>query len=263
MNLEHITKKVCALAREVGILIEHQAKVMVADDIQEKGNHNFVTYIDRMAEEKLVDQLQRILPQAGFLAEEGHTSEGTSEFRWVIDPLDGTTNFIHGIPFFSVSIALMRSDKAIAGVVYEINRKECFYSWEGAPAYLNGETIRVSPASSLKDSLLVTGFPYDEAGKLEEYLAIFRDFTFQSRGLRRLGSAAADLAYVASGRFEGFYEYGLNPWDVAAGSFLVQQAGGRVTDFKGGTDYIYGRELLSSNGIIHSSMQEVIRRHFG
>ena len=263
MNLEHITAKVCDLSREVGALIVDQARKIVAGDIQEKGNHNFVTYVDRMAEDRLVEQLHRIVPEAGFLAEEGHTSDGSSAFRWVIDPLDGTTNFIHRIPFFSVSIALMEGHKVIAGVVYEINRKECFYSWAGAPAYLNGERIRVSQGGSLRDSLLVTGFPYDEAGKLKEYLDIFSDFTLQSRGLRRLGSAAADLAYVACGRFEGFYEYGLNPWDVAAGSFLVQQAGGKVTDFNGEENYIFGRELLSSNGLIHPFMLGVIQRHFG
>ena len=182
--------------------------------------------------------------------------------RWIIDPLDGTTNFIHGIPFFCISIALVDGNEPLAGIVFEVNREECFYTWKGGPAMLNGRPIKVSAAPTLKDSLLVTGFPYLRDHILDEYTDLFKGFIKRTQDLRRLGSASADLAYVAAGRFEGFYEYGLSPWDVAAGAFLVQQAGGKVTDFNGGDDYLFGGSLVSSNHRIHEEMLDVVREYF-
>ena len=263
MNLEKITREVISICNDTGAFIQSQAGIFSNEDIEEKGSHNFVTYVDRESETSLVKGLSAILPEAGFIAEEGKYGEQGKELQWVIDPLDGTTNFVHRIPFFCISIALMEAGKVVAGVVYEVNRKECFYSWKGAGVFLNGHAVRVSASLSLKDSLLATGFPYLEEGKLTGYLSIFHDFTLKSRGIRRLGSAAADLAYVSCGRFAGFYEYGLSPWDVAAGSFLVSQAGGTVTDFRSGADYLFGREILASNGMIHHEMMETIRKHFG
>lgn len=263
MNLEKITLEARDLVIKTAGFIQEQAGRFTESDIEEKGNHNFVTYVDRESESRLVEGLKFILPEAGFIAEEGNYGDDRPELQWVIDPLDGTTNFVHRIPVFSISVALIRDQQVIAGIVHEVNRKESYYSWKGGEVFLNGQKIRVSKASLLKDSLLATGFPYLEEGKLAEYLRIFHDFTESSRGLRRLGSAAADLAYVACGRFEGFYEYGLNPWDVAAGTFLVSQAGGKVSDLRGGNDFLFGKEVIASNGMIHQDMLEIIRRHFG
>jgi myo-inositol-1(or 4)-monophosphatase len=262
MNLRDITLRVNELCAETSGYIRKELDVLRAADIETKAEHNFVTYVDRTSEERLVDGLMKILPKAGFLAEEGKYGKDGADLRWIIDPLDGTTNFIHGVPFFCISIALADPAGILAGTVYEINRNECFYSWQGARAMLNGREIRVSGAASLKDSLLVTGFPYMRDHILDEYVDLFKGFIRRTQDLRRLGSASADLAFVAAGRFEGFYEYGLSPWDVAAGAFLVQQAGGMVTDFNGGADYIFGGSLVSSNSRIHAEMLEVVEQYF-
>lgn len=263
MNLELITAKVIDLCKSSGSFIRHEALKLKSSDIEEKGPHNFVTYVDRHSEKLLVEGLSGILPGSGFLAEEGHYSHENHSFRWIIDPLDGTTNFIHGLPVYSISVALQEDELTILGVVYEINRDECFYSWSGAPSYLNGKAIHVSPASSLLDSLLVTGFPYIHDTDLDKFTELLNSFIRQTHGIRRLGSAATDLGYVACGRFEGFYEYGLNPWDVAAGALIVRNAGGMITDFKGGDNYLHGRELVASNGHIHPAMLDNIGRFFG
>jgi myo-inositol-1(or 4)-monophosphatase len=262
MNLEKITSQVVQLCLEDGAYIRQQLELLQAKDIELKEDHNFVTYVDRTSEEMLVKELSRILPGSGFIAEENDYGKSNSELKWIIDPLDGTTNFVHGVPLFAISIALMEGDSVIAGVVHEVNRNESFYSWQGDKAYLNGKEIRVSSANTLKDSLLVTGFPYVRDHILDNYVDLFKSFLQHTQDLRRLGSAATDLAYVAAGRFEGFYEISLNAWDVAAGSFLVQQAGGKVTDFEGGDDFIFGRSLVSSNGFIHKEMLEVVKEFF-
>jgi myo-inositol-1(or 4)-monophosphatase len=181
---------------------------------------------------------------------------------WVIDPLDGTTNFIHGLPCFSISIGLLLKNVPILGVVYEINLDECFYSWQGAPAYLNGKEIHVSDRSHLRDSLLATGFPYHDYSRLEKYLALFNWCLKNTHGVRRLGSAAVDLVYVACGRFDAFFEYGLKPWDVVGGAFIVKQAGGVVTDFQGKDNFIYGGELVASNKAMGDEFLAVARKAF-
>jgi myo-inositol-1(or 4)-monophosphatase len=262
MNLQDITIQVNELCSRNADYIRQQLILLKAEDIELKDEHNFVTYVDRTSEEMLVDGLSKIFPGAGFLAEEARYGKEDAELRWIIDPLDGTTNFIHGVPFFCISIALASQNETLLGVVYEINRNECFYSWQGGKALLNGKEIRVSAAADLQSSLLVTGFPYSRDHILDEYVDLFKGFLQRTQDLRRLGSAAADLAFVAAGRFEGFYEYGLSPWDVAAGSFLVKQAGGQVTDFEGGENYVFGGSLVSSNLKIHPEMLEVVRKYF-
>jgi myo-inositol-1(or 4)-monophosphatase len=262
MDLEKITLEVCELARGTGLYISEQAALISQSDIEEKGKKNLVTYVDRTAENMLVKGLGTILPGSEFIGEEFDYKREGKKPTWVIDPLDGTTNFIHGVPIFSISLALMLGEDVLSGVVYEISRKECFYAWQGSEAFLNGSKVRVSSIPDISGSLLVTGFPYLHEGKLERYLKIFKELTEKSHGLRRLGSAAVDMCYVAAGRMEGFYEYGLNPWDVAAGSLIVRQAGGKVTDFNGGDRYIHGREMLATNGHIHSELAEIIQRYF-
>ena len=231
-----------------------------------------VSYVDKTAEQKIVDGLSKLLPEAGFITEENTSSKKGSTFNWIIDPLDGTTNFIHGVPCFSISIALMREKASsqssqeekelIVGVIYEINLDECFYAFENGGAFLNGNKISVSSVVKLKDSLLATGFPYSNYTRMKEYLEVFEYLMHHSHGLRRLGSAAVDLAYVACGRFEGFYEYGLNSWDVAAGAFIVKEAGGKVSDFSGGNDFVFGREIVACNSTTYDELLGVIKSKF-
>ncbi|MDP4267118.1 MAG: inositol monophosphatase family protein, partial [Bacteroidota bacterium] len=218
-----------------------------------------VTYVDKNSERLIVNGLSGLINDSGFIVEENTVEKEGDVFNWIIDPLDGTTNFIHSVPCFSISIALKQEDKIVVGVVYEINSGECFYSWGGGEAYLNKSLIKVSANKTLKDSLLGTGFPYYDYSRLDKYLELFKYFMKNTHGVRRPGSAAVDLAYVASGRYDGFYEYGLNPWDVAAGAFLVEQAGGIVSDFKGKSDYLFGKEIIASNNNIFGELQSVIK----
>jgi myo-inositol-1(or 4)-monophosphatase len=227
-----------------------------------KSRNSLVTYVDKQSERILVEHLKDLIPGAGFITEEETTTIRGEEYNWVIDPLDGTTNFIHGIPCFAVSIGLLRNQVPVLGVVYEVNLDECFYAWESSPAFMNGKEIHVSSANRLEDSLIATGFPYYDHHKESEYLNLFRDLMHSTRGLRRLGSAATDLAYVACGRFEVFYEYSLQAWDVCGGAFIVQQAGGRVCDFKGGDDYIFGKSLVAGNPHVFEEFMQGLRIYF-
>ncbi|MCX6248531.1 MAG: inositol monophosphatase family protein [Bacteroidetes bacterium] len=261
MELEKITEQVCELSRETAVFIQQEVKKLRGADIETKGIHNFVTYVDKGSEEKLLKGLSKILPGTGFIAEESPELE-MKERNWVIDPLDGTTNFIHGVPVYSISIALMEKSEVILGVILEVNQDECFYTWKGAPSMLNGKRILVSETTRLSDSLLATGFPYYDYSRLGPYMNLFRYLMEYSHGIRRLGSAAADLAYVACGRFEGFYEYGLSPWDVAAGTILVKNAGGRVSDFTAGENYIFGKEIVATNDPIYNEFMKVLKEQF-
>jgi len=262
MNLEKITKQVVNLTKDVGVFIKQEVNNLNKEDIEEKGIHNLVTYVDKQSEKKLVNELEKILPKAGFIAEEDNTLIRSNNLNWVIDPLDGTTNFIHRIPLFAISIALMNGDEVILGVIYEINLKECFYAWKDSPAFLNGNIISVSNTTKLDNSLLATGFPYYDYSMLDQYIDLFKDLMRTSRGVRRLGSAAVDLAYVACGRFELFYEYGLQSWDVAAGALIVKQAGGQITDFNGSNNYIFGKQLIASNKHTHNEFAKKINHYF-
>ena len=262
MNLELICQQVCELAREVGNFIQNENKKLKPESIEIKGLNDFVTYVDKTSEKKLVEKLLQLLPEAGFITEEKTISKKGEHYNWIIDPLDCTTNFIHSLPCYCISIALMRDEQVILGVIYEINLEECFYAWENSKAYLNGKVIEVSKITKLKDSLLATGFPYRDYEKLKDFMNIFQYFLKNTHGLRRLGSAAADMAYVACGRFEGFYEYGLQSWDIAAGVIIIQQAGGKLCDFEGKENYIFGKELIASNDKIFIEFLQVVKSHF-
>ncbi|HEX2976464.1 MAG TPA: inositol monophosphatase family protein [Bacteroidales bacterium] len=266
MNDSTDYKEICLgmrnCAKEAGKYIQQQADQIKQEQIEEKSAHNYVTYVDKKVEEMLVEGLRKILPDAGFITEEDTDSSVGERFQWIIDPLDGTTNFIHQVPVYCVSIALQEKNEIVAGVIYEVNLDECFYAWKNSPAYLNGKEIHISKNLNFDTALLATGFPYYDYGRMEEYLDVFREMMKSTAGLRRLGSAAADMAYVAAGRFEGFYEYGLHPWDVAAGVIIVKQAGGIVTDFKGGNDAIFGKELICGNKGIHNEMKKIIGKYF-
>ena len=246
MELEKLTYSVCDIALEVGEFLQQEVSKLKTTDIQSKGLHNYVTWVDQESERRIVEKLSALLPGSGFIAEENPALQ-PGEFTWVVDPLDGTTNFIHGVPLYCISIGLMHEKETILGVVYEPNQKECFYTWEAAPAFLNRDLIRVSRTPVINEALFATGFPYYDYSRLDDYLQVFRYLLQNSHGLRRLGSAAADLAYVACGRYDGFYEYGLSPWDVNAGGLLVKNAGGIVTDFRGTENYIFGKQIIATN----------------
>ena len=262
INLQTLCQDVCALSKEVGVFIKNEGEKFSLMKVEVKGKNDFVSYVDKTAEKRIVEKLAFLLPEAGFIAEEGTSSKKGEIYNWVIDPLDGTTNFIHGVPCFAISIALMRKEELVLGVIYEINFAECFYAWEGSKAYLNGKEINVTKTAKLADSLLATGFPYYDYNRMDDYMELFNYFMKNTHGLRRLGSAATDLAYVACGRFEGFYEYSLQPWDVAAGAFIVQQAGGKVTDFKGEKNYIFGKEIVAGNAAFFDEFLDVVKKHF-
>ncbi len=262
VDLKELCFKTNDIARKVGTFIKEQQSKIKSDVIEVKGIHDFVTYVDKTAEEQIIAELKLILSDAGFIAEEGTETHRAERYNWIIDPLDGTTNYIHGLSPFAVSIALQEYDEIVLGVVYEISLDECFYSWRGAPeAYLNGKTVTVSKANTVNSSLIATGFPYSNYDQLKMFMASLEYFIINSHGVRRLGSAATDLAYVACGRFEAFYEYSLQSWDVAAGSFLVTQAGGNVCDFKGGRDFIFGKEIIASNTLVHDEFKSIVNKY--
>ena len=263
LNLEKITLEVCDVAKAAGKFIRGELGRLKSSQVESKSQHNYVTYVDKTAEEQLVKSLQKLLPEAGFIVEEQTITKKGERYQWVVDPLDGTTNFIHGLPCFSVSIALMDGQEVIAGVVYEINQNEIFYAWKDGGCYLNGKKTRVSEAPSLNDSLVATGFPYYDYSLLEKYMELFTWCLRNTHGVRRLGSAAVDLAYVACGRFEGFFEYSLSPWDVAAGSLLVTEAGGKVTDFSGGGNHVFNKEIVAGNTGVYDELMEKVGEAFG
>ncbi|MCD6091102.1 MAG: inositol monophosphatase [Bacteroidales bacterium] len=257
-----LTSHVVELSKHIGHFLLQEIKTLKQSDVEEKGVHNLVTRVDKAAEKQIIENLSKLLPESGFLAEEGTSTKIGEEYNWIVDPLDGTTNFIHGVPLYSVSIALKRNDELVLGVIYEPNLDECFYTWKGAPSYLNEKEIHVSTILKVDHSLFATGFPYHDYDRLDSFLEFFVYMMKNSRGVRRLGSAAVDLAYVACGRYEGFYEYGLNPWDVAAGILLVQNAGGKVYDFAGGENYLFGEDIVAVNNTISEEFLTQIKAQF-
>jgi myo-inositol-1(or 4)-monophosphatase len=258
--LAQLEKQVVELSEEVGEFIFKESRNFDRSRIEQKtGFNNLVSYVDKESERTLVTGLQKMLPGSGVIGEEGTSIEGTNDYTWIIDPLDGTTNFTHGLPPFAISIGLAHKGKVVLGIVHEVNLKECFHGSADTGAFCNGKPIRVSAINLIGNALLATGFPYFMSEKVNSHMQIIRKFLDETHGVRRLGSAAVDLAYVACGRLEGFFEYNLNPWDVAAGTFLVQTAGGIVTDFKNGSNFLYGGELCAANSGVHAEMLRVIR----
>lgn len=226
-----------------------------ATEIEYKSAIDLVTEVDRHAEENIVEILQRRFPDHSILAEEETMISGSSgEYRWIIDPLDGTTNFAHGYPQVSVSIALEKTKRIVLGVVFDPLRRELFKAAEGRGASLNDSPIRTSKTAELDKALLATGFPYDRRERADFYLNFFKAFLVRCQGIRRAGSAALDLCYLACGRLDGFWEIKLHAWDTAAASLIVREAGGKLTDFDGSAFTIWGEETLASNGLIHAQM---------
>ena len=248
IEVENISRKVGAF------LLGEQAKILTSE-IEFKGRSNdMVSRADKEAEQQFVTFLEKVLPEAGFKAEEGTSTRTGKVFNWIIDPLDGTTNYLYGLPCFCTSVALEKYGELVLGVIYDPTRDECFTAEKGKGAFLNGKPIKVSQHTHLEQALVAMGFPYDGRGRQSEYLNILSSVISNSRGMRRLGSAALDMAYVACGRFDVFYEYGLHAWDCAAGAVLIREAGGKVSDFKNESEFLENQTILSDNGLLHEQM---------
>ena len=260
--LKELCLQASKIVQQAGVFIKENLGKVSNEQIEEKDRNSLVSYVDQEAEKFLVNNLRQLLPEAGFLTEEETVAQEKKTYRWIIDPLDGTTNFLHQLPFFSVSVALQKDDDLIIGIVYEVNRAECFYAYKNGGAFLNGRPIKVRSNIKLEDSIIATGFPYYDFSNTDNYLAVLKQVILKTRGVRRFGSAALDLAYVSCGRFDSFYEITLNAWDVAAGIVLVKEAGGLINDFKGGNDHLFGAEIVASSPAIHQDLLEIIAKHY-
>ena len=255
-------KRICQQARtvisQVAAFQRSEMGKVTPEAVESKSLNSLVSYVDKTSEEQLVTGLQHILPEGRFLTEEGTVVAQTGTWQWIVDPLDGTTNYLHGLPCYSISVALQYQQRTVLGIVHEVSRDECFYAWSGSGLLVNDTPAQVSLTAKMSDSLIATGFPYYDFDRQDDYLHILAQLMTQTRGIRRFGSAAVDLAWVACGRFDAFFEYSLHPWDVAAGAFLVQEAGGRVGDFRGGDRYIHGREILATNPSLWTAILDLI-----
>lgn len=250
------------LVLKAGQFIQQEATHTSDIAIEVKDRNSLVSYVDKQAEQMLVEGLLKLIPDAGLITEEDTEDIKGREWEWIIDPLDGTTNFLHELPAYSVSVGLRHNQQLVMGFVYEVNRKELFSALKGEGAQLNNRAISVSKRAPLANGLMATGFPYTDYSQLDAYMESLRQLMKCCRGVRRMGSAAVDLAYVACGRFDGFFEYGLSPWDVAGGIIIIQEAGGIVTDFSGGDNYLFGKQILTSSPQIHDELLECIGKRF-
>ena len=261
LSLSNITQSAREVVDQSVRFIRKQSIDFDRSVVHKKGFNDLVSFVDRESERMLVDGLGKLIPGCGFIAEEDTAAGHGERYRWIVDPLDGTTNFVHGVPCYAVSVALVDGDDIVMGIVHEVNQDECFWSHYGVGAFVNAKPIGVSACESMSESLVATGFPYTDFSRMESYMGIFHHCMRNTHGIRRPGSASVDLAWLAAGRFDVFYEYGLHAWDVAAGAFIVQQAGGKVTDFKGGNNYIFGKEIVASNGKLHDAFSAVVSKY--
>jgi myo-inositol-1(or 4)-monophosphatase len=248
-------------ARRAGQIINRASNDVDMLKVTSKQPNDFVTEVDKAAEAAIIETLKDAYPQYGILAEESGQAAGqgdSSDYQWIIDPLDGTTNFIHGLPQYAVSIALARGNIVEQAVVFDPNRNELFTASKGAGAFLNERRIRVSKRTKLQDALIGTGFPYREFDKIDLYLAIFKEIASKTAGQRRPGAASLDLAYVASGRYDGFWEFGLAPWDMAAGALLISEAGGLVSDLRGEGNYLDGGNIIAGTPKVFAQLLKLI-----
>ncbi|MDX1407079.1 MAG: inositol monophosphatase family protein [Saprospiraceae bacterium] len=258
-------KEVCAsvahIAGEAAAFIRSQVGKVVAEQVESKEQNSLVSYVDKRAEEILVTALTPLVPSPGFVTEEDTVDNNHSEYTWIIDPLDGTTNFLQQIPIFSVSVALIHHGEAVLGCVVDIMQDETYTAWRDGGAWCNGQPIHVSKTPTISESIIATGFPYHKPGALVSLVDVFQGFLTQARGIRRLGSAALDLTYVACGKMDGFYETTLNAWDIAAGTILVREAGGVVSDFDGKGEFVSKQAIVASNALIHQEMLTILNEH--
>jgi myo-inositol-1(or 4)-monophosphatase len=251
-------KDIATLVYEVGVFQLEEQQKLATIEIIEKSPNQLVSYVDTESEKKLVAGLLAATPSAGFLTEEETTTLKNEDLYWIIDPVDGTTNFLFGHTKFCISIALYAGGRPVYANVYVPADEEMFTA-DASGAYLNGELFTSPSHRGLTDSLIATGFPYYKFDEMEQYLAMLRVLMQETKGLRRMGSAAIDLVYTAYGRFDGFFELNLSPWDVAGGAYIVQQAGGVVTDFKATDNYVFGASILAASKGIYEELLEVVR----
>ena len=258
-NYIELLPEVETVARSAGEFIRTEFGNVSTGQVQVKSLNSLVSYVDINAEKYIVDGLKQLIPESGFITEEDTAAPSTHPINWVIDPLDGTTNFLKGVPVFSVSIALVQGDTVLLGLVYDIMQDWCFAASKGGGAFMNGRQISVSRESDLSNAVIATGFPYEKLSNDSKLFELLKGIIERSRGIRRLGSAAIDLAYVACGKVEAYYETTLNIWDIAAGILLVEEAGGHVTDFDGSRTMLNTGRVLASNNDLHGPILDIIR----
>ena len=257
MQLESITQAVCATARRAGAYIRDERRKFSLDSVQRKHSHDYVSYVDKGSESLIVAALKQLLPDAGFITEEGSAGHTDEQLLWVVDPLDGTTNFIHNYAPYAISIALMQGRQVLVGVVYEVCADECFYAWQGGGAYCNGQPIRVS-RQPIDDALLCLQLPYNSEAYKPTAQHFINTFYGRAASIRMNGSAAMSLCYVAAGRLDGYAEQYIGQWDYMAGSLIVAEAGGQVTDYDGSADYTRGNSVVATNGIVQQDILDAI-----
>jgi len=255
-SMERIREVALQAVKAAGVLLKQ--RFGEEQIIHFKGEIDIVTEMDQKSEALIRETILREFPDHSILGEEKGWHEGRAQYRWIIDPLDGTTNYAHGFPFFAVAVAVEKGGEIIYGIVYDPLREELFEAERGGGAFLNGRRIHVSDVKELTKALLATGFPYDIRKGGEDNIVHFVNFLKVAQAVRRPGSACLDLCYVANGRFDGFWEPKLHPWDMAAGSVIVQEAGGTITDFRGGRFNVYSQEVVASNGLLHEAMLQII-----
>lgn len=257
LDLNKVLKQVTDIANDIGVYLKTEQSKLKSSAVEMKGLRDYVSYVDKEAEKQLVSALQPIIANAGFVTEEDTVEQKEREYTWIIDPLDGTSNYVHGLIPYNVSIALTYKQETILGVVYDPVADEMFTAIKGDKARLNNEEISVSTRDELKNSFIGFGIPYQVDSKSKEVLKATWSY-FGSASFRLVGAAAIELCFVACGRYDAFFHSGLSPWDVAAGAFILQQAGGKITDYKNGTNYIYGKEVVATNSLIHNDIMKQI-----
>jgi myo-inositol-1(or 4)-monophosphatase len=262
MNWEKLTRDALPVVEQAAKFIRDEAGKVRPEQIEEKFLNGLVSYVDRGAEQLLVEGLSRLLPDATFLTEEEVIKQQESALQWIVDPLDGTTNFLHQLPHYAISVGLKAEGELVAGLVCHVPANEYYYASKGGGAWCNGRPIRVSQKPALREALIATGFPYHDFEREAAWYKAFHQLMLETRGLRRFGAAALDLAWVACGRYDAFFEYGLSPWDVAGGAVLVREAGGVVHDFSGGDSFMEKSELLAGSAAIMEPLEAIIQSAF-
>lgn len=258
LDLEQLTADVCRIATVAGHFLKEERKNFRSECVVEKRTHDYVSYVDKESERRLVTELSALLPEAGFIAEEGSAAYNDEPYCWVIDPLDGTTNYIHDNAPYCVSIALRNRDELLLGVVYEVCRDECFYAWKGGKAWMNGELLRVSEMNDMTNALLVVELPYTDEAYKQTAMHLLNSLYGKVGAIRMNGSAAVAICYVAAGRFDGWLEAFIGKWDYAAAALIVLEAGGEVTDFYGSKHFLEGHHIIATNGRLHSYLQNLV-----
>lgn len=258
LDLQQLTADVCRLATSVGHFLKEERKNFNRESVVKKHEHDYVSYVDKETEHKLVAALNDLLPEAGFIAEEGSATYNDEPYCWVIDPLDGTTNYIHDNAPYCVCISLRNREELLLGVVYEVCRDECFYAWKGGKAWLNGEPLQVSTVNELTDAFIIVELPYNDKEYKQTAMHLLNEFYGKVGGIRMNGSAAAAICYVAAGRFDAWMEAFLGKWDYSAAALILLEAGGEVTDFYGDRHFIEGHHIIATNGHLHALMQQKV-----